>query len=150
MSFVLALCGAKVDDYIELWLDARRISIEHEPLTCAGAKVWRSTSRKSKAGASPPSMPIQAPLLNSSWATRLLRRSYGLGSDGLPLWDGMTSILVRQARPDEEAKWRASRAKAIRHGDVESEDHAKSRSGGYAAGASEISADKIIGALAAT
>ena len=73
-----------------------------------------------------------------------------LASDGLPLWDGMTSILVRQARPDEEAKWRASRAKAIRHGDVESEDHAKSRSGGYAAGASEISADKIIGALAAT
>ena len=34
-----------------------------------------------------------------------------LASDGLPLWDGMTSILVRQARPDEEAKWRASRAK---------------------------------------
>ena len=47
-----------------------------------------------------------------------------LASDGLPLWDGMTSILVRQARPDEEAKWRASRAKAIRHGDIESEDHA--------------------------
>ena len=46
-----------------------------------------------------------------------------LASDGLPLWDGMTSILVRQARPDEEAKWRASRAKAIRHGDIESEDH---------------------------
>ena len=74
-----------------------------------------------------------------------------LASNGLPLWDGMTSILVRQARPDEEAKWRASRAKAIRHGDVESEDHAKSRSGGYAAaGASEISADKIIRALAST
>ena len=32
-----------------------------------------------------------------------------LASDGLPLWDGMTSILVRQARPGEEAKWRASR-----------------------------------------
>ena len=47
-----------------------------------------------------------------------------LASDGLPLWDGMTSILVRQAHPDEEAKWRASRAKAIRHGDIESEDHA--------------------------
>ena len=47
-----------------------------------------------------------------------------LASDGLPLWDGMTSILVRQARPVEEAKWRASRAKAIRHGDIESEDHA--------------------------
>ena len=47
-----------------------------------------------------------------------------LASDGLPLWDGMTSILVRQARADEEAKWRASRAKAIRHGDIESEDHA--------------------------
>jgi hypothetical protein len=36
----------------------------------------------------------------------------------------MTSILVRQARPGEEAKWRASRAKAIRRGDIESEDHA--------------------------
>ena len=47
-----------------------------------------------------------------------------LASDGLPLWDGMTSILVRQARPEEDAKWRASRAKAIRHGDIESEDHA--------------------------
>jgi hypothetical protein len=47
-----------------------------------------------------------------------------LASDGLPLWDGMTRILVRQARPDEEAKWRAARAKAIRHGDIESEDHA--------------------------
>src|SRR6516164_9312872 len=47
-----------------------------------------------------------------------------LASDDLPLWDGMTSILVRQARPGEEAKWRASRAKAIRHGDIESEDHA--------------------------
>jgi hypothetical protein len=47
-----------------------------------------------------------------------------LASVRLPLWDGMTSILVRQARPDEEAKWRASRAKAIRHGDIESEDHA--------------------------
>src|SRR6516165_412912 len=40
-------------------------------------------------------------------------------SDGLPLWDGVADIRVRQARPDEEARWRASRAKAIRHGDIE-------------------------------
>ena len=42
-----------------------------------------------------------------------------LASGGLPLWDGVTNILVRQAHPDEEARWRASRAKAIRHGDIE-------------------------------
>jgi hypothetical protein len=35
-----------------------------------------------------------------------------LASGGLPLWDGVTDIEVRPARPDEEAKWRASRAKA--------------------------------------
>ena len=78
-----------------------------------------------KGGASPPSMPIQAPMLNSSCATPPFATTLMvLASDGLPLWDGMTSILVRQARPGEEAKWRASRAKAIRHGDIESEDHA--------------------------
>ena len=47
-----------------------------------------------------------------------------LAIDGLHLWDCLTSIIVRHARADEEAKWRASRAKAIRHGDIESEDHA--------------------------
>lgn len=35
---------------------------------------------------------------------------------GLPLWDGMTCIKIRQASPFEEAKWQRSRAKAIRHG----------------------------------
>ena len=45
-------------------------------------------------------------------------------SDGLPLWDGVADIRVRQARPDEEARWRASRAKAIRHGDTEGEEEA--------------------------
>jgi len=80
---------------------------------------------ESKAGASPPSMPIQPTLLNSSCATPpfatilwcWLAMAYPFGTV-------MTSILVRQARPGEEAKWRASRAKAIRHGDIESEDHA--------------------------
>jgi hypothetical protein len=42
-----------------------------------------------------------------------------LASGGLPLWDGVTDIEVRPARPDEEAKWRASRAKAIRRGNIE-------------------------------
>jgi hypothetical protein len=42
-----------------------------------------------------------------------------LATGGLPLWDGVTDIEVRLARPDEEAKWRASRAKAIRRGNIE-------------------------------
>src|SRR5262249_20266471 len=39
-----------------------------------------------------------------------------------PLWDGVTDSKVRLARPDEEAKWRASRAKAIRQGNIEEND----------------------------
>ena len=42
-----------------------------------------------------------------------------LATDGLPLWDGMADIQVRPAFPAEEARWPASRAKAIRHGNVE-------------------------------
>jgi len=45
-----------------------------------------------------------------------------LATDGLPLWDGMADIQVRPAFPEEEARWRASRAKAIRHGNIERED----------------------------
>jgi hypothetical protein len=45
-----------------------------------------------------------------------------LATRGLPLWDGVTDIKVRLARPDEEAKWRASRAKAIRQGNIEEND----------------------------
>jgi hypothetical protein len=45
-----------------------------------------------------------------------------LATGGLPLWDGVTGIEVRLARPDEEAKWRASRAKAIRRGNIEEND----------------------------
>src|SRR5215470_6304824 len=37
-----------------------------------------------------------------------------LASNGLPLWDGVADIQVRQALPEEGAKWQASRAKAIR------------------------------------
>jgi hypothetical protein len=33
------------------------------------------------------------------------------------------TIQVRQARPGEETKWQASRAKAIRQGDIGSEGH---------------------------
>ena len=47
-----------------------------------------------------------------------------LTTGGFPLWDGMTSIKVRQASPLEEAKWQRSRAKAIRHGNIEQEDDA--------------------------
>jgi hypothetical protein len=45
-----------------------------------------------------------------------------LMSDGLPIWDGLADIDVRQALPGEEAKWRTSRAKAIRHGNIEAGD----------------------------
>jgi hypothetical protein len=46
-----------------------------------------------------------------------------LETGGLPIWDGVTEICVRQALPAEEAKWQASRAKAIRNGNVDdSED----------------------------
>ena len=45
-----------------------------------------------------------------------------LATDGLPLWDGMADIQVRPAFPEEEVKWHASRAKAIRHGNIERED----------------------------
>jgi hypothetical protein len=45
-----------------------------------------------------------------------------LATDGLPLWDGMADIQVRLAFPEEEVRWRASRAKAIRHGNIERED----------------------------
>jgi hypothetical protein len=45
-----------------------------------------------------------------------------LATDGLPLWDGMADIQVRPAFPEEEARWHTSRAKAIRHGNIERED----------------------------
>jgi len=45
-----------------------------------------------------------------------------LASNGLPLWDGVAGIQVRQALPWEEAKWRASRAKAIGQCNIERED----------------------------
>ena len=47
-----------------------------------------------------------------------------LATDGVPLWDGVTKIHIRQALPDEEAKWRASRARAVRHGNIEGNDDA--------------------------
>jgi hypothetical protein len=45
-----------------------------------------------------------------------------LATDGVPLWDGVTALRVRQALPGEEAKWRGSRARAIRQGNIESDD----------------------------
>jgi hypothetical protein len=41
---------------------------------------------------------------------------------GLPVWDGMADIRVRRAHPDEETRWRASRLKAVRHGNIEVEE----------------------------
>jgi hypothetical protein len=35
-----------------------------------------------------------------------------LTTGGLPLWDGVSDIEIRHARPGEAAKWRASRARA--------------------------------------
>jgi hypothetical protein len=47
-----------------------------------------------------------------------------LATDGLPLWDGATDVAVRQALPSEDIKWRASRARAIAHGNIEETDYA--------------------------
>jgi hypothetical protein len=51
-----------------------------------------------------------------------------LASNGLPLWDGVADIQIRQALSGEEAKWRASRAKAIRQCDIEGRRHPQSAS----------------------
>jgi len=45
-----------------------------------------------------------------------------LTTGGIPLWDGVTEIAVREAFLGEEACWRASRAKAIRQGNTDDED----------------------------
>lgn len=47
-----------------------------------------------------------------------------LTTGGLPLWDGLADIEIRQARPDEAAKWRASRARAISQGNIEGAEEA--------------------------
>src|SRR5258708_23388490 len=59
---------------------------------------------------------------NGSDAERLVRDRVfrddlmAFATGGLPLWDGVTRIAVRLARPDEEVKWRASRRKPIPQG----------------------------------
>jgi hypothetical protein len=45
-----------------------------------------------------------------------------LATGGQPLWDGVTNIDIRQALPHEEAKWRTSRARAVRQGNIEGND----------------------------
>jgi hypothetical protein len=45
-----------------------------------------------------------------------------LATGDLPLWDGVTDIEVRHPCPDEEAKWWASRARAIRLGNIKGND----------------------------
>ena len=47
-----------------------------------------------------------------------------LTTAGRSLWDGMADIDVREALAGEEMKWRASRAQAIRRGNIEDEDDA--------------------------
>src|SRR2546426_11524431 len=47
-----------------------------------------------------------------------------LATAGLPLWDGVADIQVRQALLGEETKWRASRVKAIRDGNIDEKDDA--------------------------
>jgi hypothetical protein len=45
-----------------------------------------------------------------------------LASGGLALWDGVSQIDVREALAGEATRWRASRAKAIRQGDIDGTD----------------------------
>lgn len=45
-----------------------------------------------------------------------------LTTDSVPLWDGVTAIEIRQAVPPEELRWRASRARAVCHGNIEAAD----------------------------
>ena len=47
-----------------------------------------------------------------------------LATAGRPLWDGMAAIDVREALAGEATKWRASRAQAIRLGNIEDDDDA--------------------------
>jgi hypothetical protein len=47
-----------------------------------------------------------------------------LTTGGLPLWDGVSAIEIRQARSGEAAKWRASHARAISQGNIEGADEA--------------------------
>jgi len=47
-----------------------------------------------------------------------------LMTDDRPIWDGLADIDVRQAFSGEEAKWRRSRARAIRQGNIEPDDNA--------------------------
>jgi hypothetical protein len=42
-----------------------------------------------------------------------------LATDCRPLWDGVAEIKVREARADEQSRWRASLPKAVRHGNIE-------------------------------
>jgi len=45
-----------------------------------------------------------------------------LATGCVPLWDGISDILIRQAHADEEAQWRASHSRAIRQGNIAAND----------------------------
>src|SRR6516162_3839494 len=179
MSFVLALCGAKVDDYIRV---ARTISIDMS-LYLSRCKSMAIYVAEIKEGASLPSMPIQAPLLNSSYATppfatilcSWLAMGYPLGRydkhPGPPSTrrrGGKMACVACQGDPTRRYRERRPRVdcvpcctyrsrpkktamnepKALRCDPRRQPFQLRQR--WYAAGASEICADKIIGALAAT
>jgi hypothetical protein len=40
-------------------------------------------------------------------------------TNGKPLWDGKSELFVREAFPEEEQKWAASKAQAVRSGELE-------------------------------
>ncbi len=46
----------------------------------------------------------------------------GLEHNGRPLWNGESTLLVREARPEEATAWQASFAQAYADGDADEED----------------------------
>lgn len=45
-----------------------------------------------------------------------------LENGGAPLWDGITQIFVREAFQEEQARWEASRARAILAGKMDEDE----------------------------
>jgi hypothetical protein len=45
-----------------------------------------------------------------------------LASSGVPLWDGIQDILVRNAQSDEQSQWENSRARAVQRGNLDGDD----------------------------
>jgi hypothetical protein len=45
-----------------------------------------------------------------------------LESEGEPLWDGNAELYIRDAYPEEQARWQASQVRALMDGEIEDED----------------------------